>query len=309
MLRSPQFLHILSAETDHLVTVSLEIPEDVRSQFLNDLIQAVSSDGYSETSKLWNEVRSQAVTEAVHKYFLPFGARWTREWLREEVEDSLARHCGDLLEKRVDVKPFFTSLSEENLGAPNVMAVSWGDGDPKKDAIAVVCLDETGRLREHRQFDNLKDHDNVNEFLGMIKRRLPEVIIMGGFSPSTHKLDEEVRRLVFDPVWVKNMQEAGKSIYEEGSFDPRDRDRPIEVHYVQDAVARIFQHSKRAADEFGTLSVTTRYCIGLARYAQSPLNEYAALGQDITAITFDQEAQHLVGPRSQSIEASDQLAL
>jgi len=99
MTRGPQFLHILAAEAEHLVTVTVEINDDVRIQFLNDLIKAVSSDGYSETSRLWNEIRTQAVIEAVDKFFLPFGARWIREWLREEVEDSLARVCGEELER------------------------------------------------------------------------------------------------------------------------------------------------------------------------------------------------------------------
>lgn len=99
MTRGPQFLHILAAEAEHLVHVTVEVKDDVRTQFLNDLIQAVSSDGYSDTSRLWNEIRTQAVTEAVDKFFLLYGSRWIREWLREEVEDSLARGCGDELER------------------------------------------------------------------------------------------------------------------------------------------------------------------------------------------------------------------
>jgi transcription elongation factor SPT6 len=184
---------------------------------------------------------------------------------------------------------------ESNIEAPMVMAISWGDGDPKKDAICVVCIDETGDLREHAKFDNLKDKEPENEFLGMVKRWKPHRIVVGGFSPNTHRLAEQVKQLVFDPEWVKAQKEAGKPVREEGGFDARDHEKPVPVNYVQDAVARIFQHSKRAAEEFGTLPITTRYCIGLARYAQSPLNEYAALGPDITAITFDQDAQHLVG--------------
>jgi transcription elongation factor SPT6 len=69
----------------------------------------------------------------------------------------------------------------------------------------------------------------------------------------------------------------------------------IPVIYVFDDVARIYQHSKRAADEFSALSPVAKYCVGLARYAQSPLNEYAAMGADITAISFEEDDdQHLV---------------
>jgi transcription elongation factor SPT6 len=174
------------------------------------------------------------------------------------------------------------------------MAVSWGDGDPRKDPISVVFLDKEGRLREHAKFDNLKDKELENGFLGMIKQHNPSFLVIGGFSPATHRLSEIVKPLVFDPDWVKAQKEKGNNVPEPSGWDNREAKNPLHVKFVQDAVARIFQHSKRAADEFGTLSLTSRYCIGLARYAQSPLNEYAALGADITAITFDQDAQHLV---------------
>lgn len=201
-----------------------------------------------------------------------------------------------MFHKRIDIKPLFTGLSDEGLEAPKVLAVSWGDGDPKKDAISVVFVDPAGRLLEHAKFDNLMDKELENDFLDIVGRRRPDLVAIGGFSASTNRLYDRVRQLVIDPDWAKAQEEQGKPIIEEATFDVRDLDRRIPVKYVQDAVARIFQHSKRAEEEFGTLSVTTRYCIGLARYAQSPLNEYAALGQDITAITFDQDAQHLVSP-------------
>lgn len=66
------------------------------------------------------------------------------------------------------------------------------------------------------------------------------------------------------------------------------------VIYVPDDSARIYQHSKRASEEFSALSLTAKYCVGLARYTQSPMNEYAALGRDMAAITYDEDSQQLV---------------
>ena len=186
------------------------------------------------------------------------------------------------------------ALKVTALETPKVIALSWGDGDPKRDAISVVYLDEEGRLLEHTKFDNLKEKDLENEFIGMVKRRDPDLIVVGGFSANTHRLAELVKGLVLDPEWKATHEKENKSVYESGGFDAREGLKGIPVRYVQDSVARIFQHSKRASEEFGTLPVMTRYCIGLARYAQSPLNEYAALGQDITAITYDPDAQHMV---------------
>ena len=68
----------------------------------------------------------------------------------------------------------------------------------------------------------------------------------------------------------------------------------IPVIYIWDEVARIYQHSKHAAEEFSVLSPIAKYCVRLACYAQNPLDEYAALSPDITAISFEDEDWHLV---------------
>lgn len=169
------------------------------------------------------------------------------------------------------------------------MAVSWGHGDPKKDSIAVAFLDDEGRLREHAMFDNLQEQQMQNEFQNILKRRRPDLVAIGGFSAQTHRLYDQIRVIARDPDYLA-------SINEDDQMRERGEDEPISipVRYIFDEVARLFQQSKRAEDEFGTLPVLTRYCIGLARYAQSPLNEYAALGADMIAVTFDEEGQHLV---------------
>ena len=51
-------------------------------------MDAFSSDSYSDTAKAWNAERSRVVTEAMEQHLLPVGAKWAREWLREEVEDA-----------------------------------------------------------------------------------------------------------------------------------------------------------------------------------------------------------------------------
>ncbi len=105
--QSSQFLHILAAEAEDLISVSIKISDDARFRFVNTLIQAVSSDGYSAASQLWNEVRVLAVTETVDDFLLSFGAKWVREWLREEEEEALAEKCGQILR---DVRKIFQFL-------------------------------------------------------------------------------------------------------------------------------------------------------------------------------------------------------
>lgn len=99
MLESAQFLNILAAEADHLVTVSITLPNEAKAEFERDLNEAYTSDSYSEAAKAWNEERSRVVQEALEQHLIPLGAKWTREWVREEVEDFLAIRCSDILKE------------------------------------------------------------------------------------------------------------------------------------------------------------------------------------------------------------------
>lgn len=172
----------------------------------------------------------------------------------------------------------------------SVLAVSWGKGDPHKDAITLVFVDDEGRMREHTKIDNLSDTEMKDEFIDLIRRRKPSVIVVGGFSVATLRLMQLVKLRIGhtrpsvdgENAWGNAEQDANTEFFD------------IPVTYVHDDVARIYQHSKRANNEFSALSPTAKYCVGLARYIQSPLNEYAALGADITAIAFEDDEQHLV---------------
>ncbi|KAF8892531.1 SH2 domain-containing protein [Infundibulicybe gibba] len=308
MLESAQFLHILAAEAEHLVTVTVSLPPQAKEMFERRLNDAFASDSFSDAARAWNEERSLVVQEVLDQHLIPAGIKWTREYIREEVEDYLAASCANQLRSRINASPYRTP----ELGpgeTTSVLAVSWGKGDPHKDAITLVFVDEAGRMREHTKIDNLTDMELQDEFVDLLKRRKPHVIVIGGFSMATLKLSQRVKLILRKgPHAVEPGQELGPAPAGLGgpngpngfdgapdmSNDVQDRMFPIPVIYIHDDVARIYQHSKRAADEFSALSPTAKYCVGLARYTQSPLNEYAALGSDITAISFEEEDQHLV---------------
>lgn len=280
MLETAQFLHILAAEADHLVTVSIYLPPAAFGNFEKQLTDAICSDNFNESAKTWNAERTRVVQEVLEQHLIPVAVKWTREYLREEVEDNLAHKCGEELRKRVDVAPYMSrGTAGDGENAPSVLAMSWGRGDPHKDAITMTFLDEAGRMREHTKIDNLHDGEMLDEFFDLLKRRKPDVVAIGGFSIATLKLTHRVKELLKgnpDDAW--NNQQA---------FN-------IPVVYVKDDIARIYQHSKRSTDEFPAIPPIAKYCVGLGRYIQSPLNEFAALGSDISAITFSDEDQHLI---------------
>jgi transcription elongation factor SPT6 len=164
-----------------------------------------------------------------------------------------------------------------------VVAVSWGKGDPQKDAITVVYLDGNGALRDNLKLDNLIDTQNKDLFKDLIARRDPAVIVVGGLSIRTTELVRTVKGIV------------SQQTEDMGGFDNSFASPPqVKVIYAFDEVARIYQHSKRADEEFSALSLAAKYCVGIARYVQSPINEYAALGEDLAALTLDEEIQNMV---------------
>ncbi|KAF8625819.1 hypothetical protein AX15_005199 [Amanita polypyramis BW_CC] len=292
MLESSQFLHILAAESEHLVNVIIGLPTQAVNDFERRLNDAFASDSFSDAARAWNAERLRVVQEVIQHHLIPMGTKWAREYLREEVEDFLAARCASRLRARIDVAPY--DVLSMKLDTPSVLAMSWGKGDPLKDAVHLVFLDEAGRMRECSRIDNLHDSKMVEDFTDILKKRKPDVIVIGGLSISTLKLTHRLKEIL----------KGGDILVRGASINGQTFDIP--VIYVFDDVARIYQHSNRAINEFSSLATTTKYCVGLARYAQSPLNEFAALGSDITTIALEDDDQHLI-PRDKLFTAFERV--
>ena len=99
MQDSSQWLLILAAEAEHLVTVSISLPPGALEHFEKRLSEAFCSESFSDAAKAWNEERNLVVREAIQQHLVPVGVKWTREWLREEVEEFLALKCASQLRK------------------------------------------------------------------------------------------------------------------------------------------------------------------------------------------------------------------
>lgn len=298
-----QFLQIVHAEEERLVAVTLRLPTDVASRFERRLIENYQSDGLSDVSRLWNDERRIVIEDAATLFLIPHARAWAREWLLEECREALLRFCEAQLTHRVEAGPYLSAgmqsrngdpSVEEIASVPRVLAVSHGVGDPRKSAIAVVFLDEFGRLLEHTSFDSLRAPPPVEEgdppnprrdFIALLRRRRPDVVVVNGFSARTVDLRREIEDIV--------RAAHDELIADEGLDAQQAAHTAVDVISCYDDVARLYQHSPRAAAEFAELSVLGRYCVGLARYAQSPVNEFAALGDDLVAIQLD-PAQRLL---------------
>ncbi|GAA5895330.1 hypothetical protein JCM5296_002377 [Sporobolomyces johnsonii] len=199
------------------------------------------------------------------------------------------------LESRVDAAPWCRDDGTMEPGqTPSVLALSHGFGDPKRDSVVAVYLDSDGHFREHLVLDRLNNMEESQHeaFAELLKRRRPQVVVVGGFSPNTRILMADFRQFAAN-VSRENLEAAmDEDDEDEEQLSPDERHRRREARaafestYVNDEVARIYQNSQRANVEFSELSTVAKYCVGLARYAQSPLNEYAALGPDLAALTY-----------------------
>ena len=90
MLSDVQWLHILAAEADHLVTVEIALSQHDEAAFQDALARAFNSDGFSDIAKAWNHQHAQVIEEVVEKHLYAVGVKHVREWLQDEVEEQLA---------------------------------------------------------------------------------------------------------------------------------------------------------------------------------------------------------------------------
>lgn len=156
---------------------------------------------------------------------------------------------------------------------PRVVAISHGPGS-SKDAIQVAYVDDNGKFSDHMKIDSLREPRSQKDLVDFLDNRRPDVVVVGGFNVMTRRLLEQVEKVVGD------LREL--------------RGDDVTVIMTNDEAARLYQNSKRAIEEYPEANPLTRYCISLAKLVQNPMNEYAALGNDLINIR-QHPLQHLLG--------------
>ncbi|CEH12620.1 Transcription elongation factor SPT6 [Ceraceosorus bombacis] len=346
-----QFLLMLEAEEKLLVNIDVRLSPHQVQGFEDRLTANFAGEHSTATSYAWTDFRREVIKAALEDFLLPVGKTWVKEWLREECQDWLGRACEVQLSRRIDCKPYQSKSMHARLRdekdapsqwdaeqddeddtlvgdkhsstVPSVLAISAGQGDPRRDTTKAVFLNARGKLIEGSTFDGLapprghandagvslqriderdltslpsKDRETYQSrmaFIDLLKRRRPDVVVVNGFSARTVALRSLAQLMA---------TKAEEELVSESRLPPlgtpqgtAEREKLcIDVISVDDDVARLYQHSARAADEHPSLDVLTRYCVALARYAQSPLNEFAALEEgDLLSVRYDANQQLL----------------
>lgn len=263
-LRPELYLTMLAAEQQGLVVVRVQYPQYKTTLFERLLTNYLFSDGVSDVATQWNDLR-RGVFKQVSRKIIPLIARNIREDLRHDCLRSLFFEVRKAFCEKLDQAPFKPPGFLPGT-VPRVLALSAGEGQ-HRDAVLAVILDEDGHVVEHAKLGGMRDAAFRSGLAELARRREVDVIGVGGWTGATRRLFQQVTEIVAD---------EGLTVGENST--------PLEVRYVNDEVARLYQSSKRAEVEFTDLAPVARYCVGLARYMQSPLLEYTALGDEITAV-------------------------
>ncbi|KAG2163908.1 hypothetical protein JADG_003647 [Aureobasidium aubasidani] len=275
------FLRMLKAEDEGLVDVRVRI--EYWDGFKDSLYKNIMSDNFSELADAWNALRRETLDMALEKLTRVI-VKGVKENLKTECEAQIARACREEYANKLDQAPY--KPRGMVLGTtPRVLALSNGAGK-RNDAICWAYVDENGRVLENGKFVDIRmgnkekflpDGADVGAFVDLVERRKPDVVAVSGFSVETRRLYKDLQEI------IESNDLRGTPYEEEDGSEQSDK---LDIVITNDEVARLYYTSDRATAEHPTVPPLTRYCIALARYMQSPLKEYAALGRDITSISF-----------------------
>lgn len=282
IVRRPElFLRMLKAEDEGLVEVQLSLQNSKR--FTEDLYKHIESDNTSEIADAWNLMRRQVLDQALTKLSKAI-IKGVKENLKTECEAQIARACRAEYANKLDQAPY--KPRGMVLGTtPRVLALSNGAGN-RNDATCWVYVDENARVLENGKYSDLRlgnsekflpDGADVKKLVDLIERRKPDVVSVSGWSVETRRLYKDLQDII-------EKHDLRGTPYEDD--DGREMSEKLEVVITNDEVARLYHTSERAQSEHPTLPPLARYTVALARYMQSPLKEYAALGRDIISISF-----------------------
>jgi transcription elongation factor SPT6 len=283
MDRPELFLKMLKAESEGLIEVRVRLQGEHRIK--DDLKKAIVSDNQSDAADAWNILRREVMDAALarlHKII----SKGVKDNLKNECEAKVGTWCREAYVSKLDQAPYKPKGMALGTVA-RVLAISNGGGK-RDDAICWAYLDENGKHLENGKFADLRlgneerhlpDPPDVEEFKHLVDRRKPDVIAVSGWSVESRRLYKDLQDI------VEKYDLRGPAV-----VDPetdREEWKPLEVVVANDEVARLYHTSERAHKEFPGAPPLTRYVIAIARYLQHPMKEYAALGRDITSISFD----------------------
>ncbi|KAI9292878.1 hypothetical protein K502DRAFT_62729 [Neoconidiobolus thromboides FSU 785] len=264
-----KFLLMLEAEELGLIKLDVTLPR--KGDFISNILLFYYGDQSNPNSKLWNKTRSDIIELLFYENFFPVLEVWIKEKLRLQAQEYLAIEVQNAIERKISMAPYKSHNMRSGI-PPRVIAMSNGTGQMRDPSVAVY-LNEKGIVEEVLEFGDLRDEANKTILASFFESHPADVIVGSGFDLAARSFMERVRTVFSE----------SRAIY----------DSPCEIILHTDEAARIYFLLDKAHEEFPKYHQVALYCISLARHLQDPLIEFAALGENISNITFHQY-QHLL---------------
>ncbi|KAJ6443334.1 transcription elongation factor spt6 [Purpureocillium lavendulum] len=271
------FLKMMRAEEEGLVDIKVEMSPHY--DFRRLLYQEFESENFSDRAEQWREERKRVLDLAYPKLEKVI-VKNVKEVIRTFCQDEVLKMCRQEFYRKLDQAPYkpkgmILGTTPESSHYPTEWAT-----------LLANRYAGLGSRKMAGKFGNLaRDESQREQFVELVQRRRPDVIGVSGWCAESHKLVRDLETLVSE-----------KGLMGPEFDDPETNDyrtEPLEVIIVDDEVARLYKDSPRALAEHPSLNPITRYCIALARYMQNPMKEYAALGKDVSSLSFH-PCQHML---------------
>lgn len=274
LLKPDMFLRMLEAESLGYVNIKIGL-KGAFNDLVEHLFTLLASNGTSDIAQAWNKVRRECLDAAITK-LVPSIVTAVKENLKQVSEKLMFFEIRNAFMTKVDQAPYIP-FSQSVGTVPRVLALSNGEGQ-KDSAVIGIAMQFDGTIFEHIKFDETyREVEFEKKLLALIDRFKPEVIAISGYNVQIHTLKKRIDEI------VKNNH---KMVNFESSNEGEEYEVELPVIYVPNETARLFEYSDRAEEEFSDKPVVAKFCIGIARYVQSPLLEYIALGDAVTSISI-----------------------
>nr|KAG5690166.1 hypothetical protein BaRGS_013623 [Batillaria attramentaria] len=289
-LKDEQFLKLVQAESDGLLTMSIAIDEDDSSTttYFEEVRQLYYRDEFSHLVQQWNIQRSEALKRALHKILYPQMEKELKNKLIAEAKEGIIRACSRRLYNWLKVAPYQAEQQldddyddDDSGSGVRVLGIAYSSD---KDTSAFGALIDgdglvsdfvrlpyfTYRRNSYRQIERdwkEKDMQKLKEF---ILSKKPHVVAVTAESRDAMMISDDVKFILSELEQEEQMP-------------------PINVELVDNEVAMIFENSNKSQTEFREYPPTLRHAVSIARRLQDPLIEFAQLcnpDEDIMCLKY-----------------------
>ncbi|KAH9503861.1 Transcription elongation factor SPT6 [Bulinus truncatus] len=292
-LKDDQYLKLLQAEEDGLLTISIKMDEEedqsaTSTSYFEEIKQLYYRDEFSHLVQQWNIQRSESLKRALYQILYPQMEKELRTKLAIEAREGVLRACARKLYNWLKVAPyqmdqqledeFDESNNEDGLKVLGI-AFSTNNDTPAFGAL----IDGDASVMEYIRMDNLtkrknswrevdkkgkaKDLEKLKDF---IAEKKPHVIAVTSESRQALMIIDDIKAILSELEMEQQMP-------------------AINVELVDNELAMIFENTKRSENEFREYPAPLRHAISIARRLQDPLLEFAQLcnpDEDILCLKY-----------------------